>query len=159
MSDSVATLVISTGLLQRAPTDDALLGAVAHEIAHEFYARRLRELKQQYLLLSASGDAIPMQRTRVEVAELELDCDAFAAMTLAVIGRNPKEFSNLLIAISKDFNEQVAPDHPSADLRAKFITGIVRQETLAVTPQVTKQLLAMKSLALQASTAYSKNKQ
>jgi hypothetical protein len=158
MTDSIATLVISTGLLQRAPSDDALLGAVGHEIAHEFYARRLRELKQQYTLLATSENGPATETTRIEIAKIELDCDAFAAMTLAVIGRNPNEFSSLLTGISKDFKEQLAPDHPSADLRAQFITSIVPEETLQVKPQVTKQLLAMKSLAPHASTTYSRNK-
>lgn len=158
MSDSIATLVISTGLLQRATSHDALLGAAAHEIAHEFYNRDLRNLKQRYLLLSHSDNAALIETTRIQIARLELDCDAFAAMTLAVIGRNPKEFSNLLVGISKDFHEQLAPDHPSAELRAQFITSIVPQETLKVKPQATKQLLAMKSLATHAATACGRTK-
>lgn len=159
MSDSVTTLVISTGFLQRAPSDDALLGAVAHEIAHEFYARRLRDLKQQYRLLSAASEnGAAMEATRVQIAKLELDCDAFAAMTLAVIGRNPKEFSDLLVGISKDFHEQIAPDHPSTALRAQFITSIVPEETLQVKPQVTPRLVAMKTLAVRAALAFNKKK-
>ena len=146
--DSVATLVISTGMLFHAESDDALLGAVAHEIAHELYAKRLRDLRQKYQLLSRDPDnGGLLHATLVSLAEVELQCDAFAAVTLSVIGRNPKEFAKLLLDLSSDFHEDIATDHPSAEIRAKLISAIVPQAALAVEPQRTKHLVITKMLA------------
>jgi hypothetical protein len=148
--DLVATLVITTGMLNRVESDDALLGAVAHEIAHELNAASLRDLRKRYQVLAASSPTdVLLQQTLIQLAEVELDCDAFAAMTLAVIGRNPKEFANLLLGINKDFHEQLATDHPPAQIRATLITSIVPDAALKVKPQATKYFLAMKSLAAQ----------
>jgi hypothetical protein len=145
--DSIATLVITTGLLDRINSDDAFLGAVGHEIAHELNAKRLRDLRQQYQTVLASSDStVALNSVLIRLAEVELDCDAFAAITLAVIGRNPAEFASLLQNIAKEFHEELALVHPSVQIRASLITSIVPQESLQVKPQVTKQLAAMKSL-------------
>ncbi len=68
-------------------------------------------------------------------------------MTMAAIGRNPAEFANLLQNIAKAFPDQLAADHPAVQIRVKVITSIVPQVSLQVKPQVTKNFLAMKSLA------------
>jgi hypothetical protein len=147
MSDSGVALIITTGMLERTSSDDLLLGIVAHEIGHEYYARRSHDLKQKYRMLSATPDSdMLLKDVLIKLSEVELDCDAFSAMTLAVIGRNPAPFANHLISIGKEYKEQLTPDHPSAELRARIITSIVPKSVLDVQPQVTKQLLVMKSL-------------
>lgn len=156
--DSMATLVITTGMLEQVQSDDELLGAVGHEIAHELNAKRLRELRQQYQTVSASSDStLALNATLIKLAELEIECDAFAAMTMAAIGRNPAEFANLLRNIAKAFPDQLASDHPSVQIRVKVITSIVPQDSLQVKPQVTKNFLAMKSLAARIATPQKKN--
>jgi hypothetical protein len=44
------------------------------------------------------------------------------------------------------------------EIRAKVITRIVPQESLQVTPQVTKQLIAMKSLLARITTTSTRKK-
>jgi hypothetical protein len=150
MSDSGVALIITTGMLERTSSDDLLLGIVAHEIGHEYNAQRSHDLKQQYRMLSDTpGSGILLNDTLVKLAHVELDCDAFSAMTLAVIGRNPAPFANHLISIGKEYKEQLTPDHPSAELRARIITSIVPKSVLDVQPQVTKQLLVMNALLAQ----------
>ncbi len=157
--DSMATLVITTAMLDRVNSDDALLGAVGHEIAHELNAMRLRELRRQFqTVLMSSESTMALNTVLIKLAEVELDCDAFAAMTLAAIGRNPAEFVNLLQSIAKEFHDELALDHPSVEIRAKVITRIVPQESLQVTPQVTKQLIAMKSLLARITTTSTRKK-
>jgi hypothetical protein len=157
--DSMATLVITTAMLDRVDSDDALLGAVGHEIAHELNAKRLRELRRQFqTVLTSSDSTMALNTVLIKLAELEFDCDAFAAMTLAAIGRNPAEFANLLQSIAKEFHDELALDHPSVEIRAKVITSIVPQESLQVKPQVTKQLIAMKSLLARITTTSTRKK-
>lgn len=38
-SDTGVVIVVSTGLIERAANDDEILGYVAHEVAHEYYAQ------------------------------------------------------------------------------------------------------------------------
>jgi hypothetical protein len=61
-----------------------------------------------------------------------------------------------LLGISKDFHEQLATDHPSAQIRATLISSIVPDEALKVKPQETKYFLAMKSLAAQLTASAQK---
>ncbi len=148
MSDSGVALVITTGMLQRTTSDDMLLGIVAHEIGHEYYTQRTHDLRQQYQLLLANTDSgFLLKQVLVKLAEIELQCDAFSAITLAAIGRNPTYFGEHLIAISNEFKGRLsADDHPPAKLRASFITSIVPKEVLQIQPQNTKQLQSVKLL-------------
>lgn len=51
--DSGAVLIISTGLLRRAESDDELLGFLAHEVAHSFFSERSVAAKELYATLLA----------------------------------------------------------------------------------------------------------
>jgi predicted Zn-dependent protease len=150
MSDSGVALVLSTGLLQRASSDDELLGIVAHELGHEYYTRRSYDLRQRYNTLSTLPDAtVPINQVLAELSRVELDCDAFSAMTLATIGRNPTEFAKHLLSVDKEYNHQVQSDHPAAQVRARLITGIIPDKVLSIQPQTTRQLQNMKALVAQ----------
>lgn len=150
MSDSGVALVITTGLLQRISSDDELLGIVAHELGHEYYTKRSYVLRQKQKSLSAIADStVPMNQVLAELSRVELDCDAFSAMTLATIGRNPAEFAKHLLAVERDYDHQTQGGHPDAHVRAKLITGIVSDKVLSIRPQKTQQLRAMKTLLTQ----------
>ena len=80
-------LVISTEVLKIVGSDDAaLIGLVAHELAHEYVA-------MQMLSALRSGD---LSRIR----ELELFCDAVATVVLLNLGLDPAHYASVLRRIA-----------------------------------------------------------
>jgi predicted Zn-dependent protease len=103
--DSGAVLVVSTGLLGRARSDDELFGFVAHEIAHAQFAERSVAAKELYAKLSArqEADSAGAREALRELARIELECDAVAARTLSVMGMDPMQFVRSVERINREF--------------------------------------------------------
>src|SRR5262249_59622109 len=89
MSDSGVLLCLTTGLLRWVQTEDELLGYVAHEVGHEWLARRTVELKNQYERYLASGADRQAKIVMEKLALIELEADSFASLTFAYFEKTP----------------------------------------------------------------------
>jgi hypothetical protein len=146
MSDSGVVLVITTGMIERATSDDELLGYVAHEIGHEYFVTRSVPARQ--LLLAVSGNQCERAVTRkmAEVmALIELDCDAFAALTLAALKRDPLAFVEGLERTSRDYPDYANKIHPPEALRRAVVSGILPASALKSHSQQTPALRDLKA--------------
>jgi Zn-dependent protease with chaperone function len=109
-------VVLSTEVLKIVRGDDAaLVGVVAHELAHEYVAMRM------LYALRASDD--------FRIRELELFCDAVAVVTLLSLQMNPNSYSEALERICRhsqaaEHLNDGSSSHPSLDARLRLIAGI-----------------------------------
>jgi predicted Zn-dependent protease len=125
MSDSGVVVLFTTGTLARASSDDELLGLAAHEIGHELLASRsvlFRNLYEQSLI--ASGSLSQPLVLRQELAKLELECDAIAALTLAALGKDPGEYSRSIERVAKEYPGISIGNHPAEKQRVRVITEV-----------------------------------
>ena len=126
MNDSGVLLMVTTGLIERANSDDEILGHVAHELGHDLHWRRTARARQTLELYAhGAGTELLAKQQREELAKIELECDAFSAVTLAAMGRNPGVFGRYLLASAHDYSDLVAENMPPADERARVIERVV----------------------------------
>ncbi len=134
MNDSGVILMVSTGLIERAMSDDEILGHVAHEVGHDIFWRRTARARQTLELCQlGTGSPLLAKQAREDLARIEFECDAFSSVTLAAIGRNPNLFGQYLLDVGRDFADYVPPEMPPTSLRAAVIRGVV-PEGIAQTP-------------------------
>ena len=111
-----AVVVLSTEVLKIAGDDDAaLVGVVAHELAHEYVAMPMLNA------LRASDDG--------KIRELELFCDAVAVVTIVSLRMNPNSYCKVLKRICRHSKaastlNDGSSSHPSLETRLKLIAGI-----------------------------------
>jgi hypothetical protein len=149
MSDSGVVLIITTGMIERAASDDELLGYVAHEIGHEFFATRSVPAKQLLHIASTNLNERAVTRKMAEVlALIELDCDAFAALTLAVLKRNPLAFIEGLERTGRDYPAYTGNNHPLDTSRRNVVSGVIPADALSPFPQQSEALKHLKTLLL-----------
>ncbi|MBV9924478.1 MAG: M48 family metalloprotease [Acidobacteria bacterium] len=131
--DSDAVMVLTTGLISRARSDDELSGLIAHEVAHARFAQRTAAAKALLAGLTAEGKGQSdgaWQALR-ELSRIELECDAVAARTLLTLGQDPGEFVRGIRRIEQDFPDEVARGgeygvdwHPPAEVRLRVVTAL-----------------------------------
>jgi hypothetical protein len=109
-------VVLSTEVLKIVGDDDAaLIGVVAHELAHEYVA-----LPMLYALRAANN---------LKTSELELFCDAVAVVTILSLRMNPDSYRKALERICRHSQEAAflnegSGSHPSLDARLRLIAEI-----------------------------------
>jgi hypothetical protein len=109
-------LVISTEVLKIVGSDDAaLIGLVAHELAHEYVAMEM---------LSALRS-----RDLSKIRELELFCDAVAVVALLDLGLDPAHYGTALRRIATHSRAAAAlndgsDSHPAIAARLKVISDV-----------------------------------
>lgn len=142
--DSGSILIISTGLLRRAQSDDELIGLVAHEVAHAFFSQRSIAAKELYasLLAHHAQDSSGAQAALKSLARIELECDAVAARTLSVLRLNPREFIASVERINSDFPDETSKPtelgvnwHPIVRLRRKVVEALADVDILKHQPE------------------------
>ena len=122
MSDSGVILAISTALLERASSDDELLGYASHEVAHEYFASYSIYSKHLLKLIGQNGKEPFLASHAVQILELiELQCDAFAALTLQQLGYDPLAFIEGLELTERDFPKHRIGNHPPNAQRRKLV--------------------------------------
>ena len=148
MNDSGVILMFSTGLLERVTSDDDLLGHTAHEVGHDLFWRRTAQARQALELhrTEGVGTALTERQAYDELLKIELECDAFSAITLAAMGRNPLPMVRFHEAVGRDYPDYTRPDLPPDTLRAKVIEGVVPADACAVTPQKSDAFRKLKEL-------------
>lgn len=91
-------VVISTGLLMAANSEDALVGVVAHEQAHGLFAERAASARRQLEVAQQQGNAALEAQALASINFIEYECDAVAALQLSASGYNPLRYVELLEA-------------------------------------------------------------
>lgn len=147
MNDSGVLLMVTTGLIERASSDDEILGVVAHELGHDIHWRRTARARATLELREhGAGTELMARQAREELAKIELECDAFSAVTLAAMGRNPGVFGRYLLASAHDYSDLVAENMPPADERARVIERVVPTTALTTPPRQSEALKSLKAL-------------
>jgi hypothetical protein len=147
MNDSGVIMMVSTGLIERAMSDDEILGHAAHEIGHDLFWRRTAHARQ-LLELYRSGKATELQakEAREDLAKIELECDAFSSLSLAVMGRNPILFGQYLLDVERDFTDYLPEYLPAVADRAQVIKAVIPTEAKHVAPQQSETFRKLKVL-------------
>lgn len=147
MNDSGVLLMVTTGLVERATSDDEVLGVVAHELGHDIHWRRTARARQTLELREhGAGTELMARQAREELVKIELECDAFSAITLAAMGRNPGVFGGYLLASAHDYPALVAENMPPAGERARVIERVVPAAALTTPPRQSKAFKSLKAL-------------
>lgn len=148
MNDSGVILMLSTGMLERATSDDDLLGHTAHEVGHDLFWRPTAQARQALELYRTKGvgTALTERQALEELIKIELECDAFSAVTLAALERNPLPTARFLEAVGREYPDYVRPDLPSDALRAKVIEGVAPADAYRVTPKTTVAFKKLKAI-------------
>lgn len=148
MNDSGVILMFSTGMLERATSDDDILGHTAHEVGHDLFWRRTAQARQILELHRDEGTGTTLigRQALEELLKIELECDAFSAVTLAAMGRNPLPSARFLEAVGRDYPDYRRPDLPPAALRVKVIESVIPADAYRVMPQMTAAFKKLKAL-------------
>lgn len=146
-SDSGVVLVISTGMIERVANDDELLGFVAHEVGHEYYAKASVFTKHILGFVTAENSDLALARKYWEsLGLIELQCDSFAALTLVHLGYNPLAFIKGLERIERDYPAFTGGFHPSATARRKVVEEIIQPMTVSEKTKISVELRKLKEL-------------
>jgi hypothetical protein len=148
MNDNGVLLMVTTGLIIRANNDDELLGHVAHELGHDLYWRRAAQARSTIAFYQARGslDSPEARAAREEMARIEMECDAFSAVTLSALRRNPILFGHYLEATERDYQDYLNRDLPLASLRTKVITDVVSEGVARFASQTTVAFQKLKTM-------------
>ncbi|HEX7955921.1 MAG TPA: hypothetical protein VF508_03210 [Pyrinomonadaceae bacterium] len=148
MNDSAVLLMFSTGMLERATSDDELLGHTAHEVGHDLFWRRTAQARQALELHKAglAGAGMTERQAYDELLKIELECDAFGALTLAAMGLNPLAMAHSHEMFARDYSDYVRPDLPPAALRVKVIEGVIPAAAAHTAPQTSEAFVKLKAL-------------
>ncbi len=149
MSDSGVVLVISTGLINEAQNDDELLGFVAHEVGHEYFQQYSIYSKHLLNLIEENGKEKALTRHLSSfLIILEVECDAFAAITLSHLKYNPIAMANFLERNTKKFPNHSSDSHPSDSVRRNIISKIIPNSFLDKELRVSVQLTALRKQSI-----------
>lgn len=146
-SDTGVLLVISTGMIERASSDDELIGYVAHEIGHEYYARYSIYSRHLLKLIAENGRETALSRKYLEaLAIIELQCDGFAVIALNMLGYNSLSFIEGFEKTSRDFPGHNYGAHPPDEQRRRLVEQIAPKSNLTIKPRTSDELMALKAL-------------
>ncbi|MEF3366149.1 M48 family metallopeptidase [Methylocystis sp. 9N] len=136
---------ILEGLLEKAQSQDEIVGVLAHEFGHLQNRDHLRRLIADggvaYLFgllfgdVAGAGAVVYVGRTLLSAAnsrEVEAQADAFAAQTLARLGRPTKPMGELLLRVTGDERDGVFTilhDHPLSEERLAQLAAADKGET------------------------------
>lgn len=146
-SDTGVVLIVSTGMIERAAGDDELLGYIAHEIGHEYYANYSIYSRHLLKLIAENGQEPVLNRKYVEaMALIELQCDAFSAITLNYLKYNSINFIEGMEKSGRDFPDHRIGFHPTDAVRRKLIEQIMPKSNLSVKPKTSAELKELRKL-------------
>ena len=145
MADSGVVLVISTGAIASASSDDELLGYVAHEVGHEYFAKYSVAANDLRRVLDNGRHEPALTRKMAEaLALIEIQCDAFAALTLAAMRRNPLAFISGYERMDRAYPLFIAEQHPPDKARRQVVSSILPKHSLSVAAQESEALRVLK---------------
>lgn len=145
-SDTGVVLVVSTGLIDRAASDDEILGYVAHEVGHEFYAQYSIYSRHLLKIVAENGREPVLSRKYLEaMALIELQCDAFAALTLNSLQYNSLSFIKGIEESGRDYPDHSYGFHPTDAQRRELIERIASKANLSVKPKLSREFTELKN--------------
>jgi hypothetical protein len=131
----------------RAKTDDELLGYVAHEVAHEYFDAYSLEAKHFLGIVKKTGNERFLSTHLTEVlGTIEIECDAFAALTLAYLGYDPLQFISGLEVIASNYPHAQVGFHPSPAETSVVVEAILPAALLAVNTRRSQALIGLQEL-------------
>ncbi len=146
-SDTGVVLVVSTGLIEQSESDDEFLGYVAHEVGHEYYAAYSIYFRHVLKLIAENGREIALSRKIAEaMALIELQCDAFAALTLFRLNYDSLSFIKGMERTGRNFPNHAVGFHPPDQARRKLVEGIISNSALTAKPKISGELKELKEL-------------
>ena len=89
-------VIITTGLIKRVKSVDALLGVVAHEVGHGLFLEESQELERSLELAQSDSNLARAQTLARKLVLIEYKCDLVAAVVLSALGLNPQRYAELL---------------------------------------------------------------
>jgi hypothetical protein len=125
-SDSNCIIAISTGFLNLAKDDDALFGAITHEISHGIYSIDSVVEKGIYNEAIQRNDQKAASEALNSLAQIEIKCDLLAAFVMLKCKKNTDAYIQLLNVIP-DLENSVN-FHPDNKIRAFSINLMKGQE-------------------------------
>jgi Peptidase family M48 len=124
--DSGSVILISTGYLGEIESDDELVGTIAHEIGHEYFTQYSVYTKYLLNLLKTNGNETALARKFGEILSIiELQCDAFSALTLAHLGFDSTAFIDGIDRMAKKYKAEPNTFHPKEIIRRHVIEGVI----------------------------------
>ena len=141
-------LVITTGLLQEVQSDDELLGFVAHEVGHDYFMKYSLYAEPLYVKVKLTKSDTALHRNVANLlAIIELQCDAFSAITMAYLGYQPSAFTLAAQRMSEKFPVDPESYHPSTSMRVKVTRGVFSNLPESPKKQViSKELKAVRKM-------------
>jgi len=125
MSDSGVVVVITTGMLSKITNDAELEGLIAHEVGHEYFAQYSIYTKYLFQKVTDSGNEIALKRNLSKLLMLlELQCDAFGALTSFHLGYDPLAFIDCLERVAKKFPNHSTNFHPVEEVRRRVVSSL-----------------------------------
>jgi len=147
LSDTGVVIAISSGMIERAESDDELMGYLAHEIGHEYFAPYSIFSRHLLKLVAENGREPALNRKYLEaIATIEMQCDAFAVITLTAFRYNSLSFVEGFERAGKDFPEYSSGFHPDDEQRRKLVEQITLKENLIIKPRVSTELKELKKI-------------
>jgi hypothetical protein len=113
-------------LLTEVKSVDEFLGLIAHEVGHEYFSQY--SIYSRFLLkkVAERDKETALTRHLGEVLGIvELQCDAFASLTVAFLGYDPMAFIECLERIAKNFSTNAIDFHPAENVRRKNAAAII----------------------------------
>jgi predicted Zn-dependent protease len=143
MSDSGVVLLVTTGMIESAASDDELLGFAAHEVAHEYFVFYSVESRHLLQTISANGNESDLKRKMSEMLSLiELHCDAFAALTLTALHYNAIDFIRGLERTDAKFGDIRKDNHPATAIRRRVVEALADSSSQSRRSQTLRELQA-----------------
>lgn len=145
MISASAVIVLTTGLITEAASTDELLGYIAHEVGHEYFFYNSRYTKHLFELGEFRYQETTLNRHIVSLLGIiELQCDGFAAITLAHLKMNPVAFLKGTERTEKSFEMDPNSVHPKTASRIKFAGSILTDEFYKTEPVLSDLLVEIK---------------
>lgn len=115
-------VVLSTGLLMAANSEDAVAGVVAHEQAHGLFDERAGVARRQLEAAQQQGNKAFENQALASINLIEYECDAVAAVQLSATGYNPLRYLDLLEGVG-------------VGVRIDTLRGVYRFEPVGDSPE------------------------
>lgn len=130
ISDSNCLLIVSSAMLQITDgNDDALIGAMLHEMSHGIFAVKSVEIKKAFNAAIKEKDWLKADSLRKELALIEIECDLIAGKILHGSDYKVTRFADLQLRL-QELEKELTPNrnvqwHPDAVLRKRALLELV----------------------------------
>jgi hypothetical protein len=116
-------------------------------VGHELFVKYSVYSKYLMRLIAEGGNEPVLMRQMAKVLTLiELQCDAFAALTLDSLGYNPLELIKDIEETTREYPDYKSDYHPPDTQRRSVVEGILSPKALATEPRQSEAFVRLKQL-------------